>query len=298
MDATISLVIAPFGRQAQHHVGADHGLGQGAERGVGRMGGLPLVHAVFAALVDHAVPVADHGVFGLHARRLHQGDGGQARRPGAGQHHLDLVQLLAGDVDGVDQTGGRDDGGAMLVVMEDWDIQQVLKLALDDETFRGLDVLQIDAAPGVADVLDHGDELVGVGRLDLDVEAVDVGEPLEQDRLALHHRLGRHVAQIAQAQDGGAVRDHGDQIALGGVIVGLVRILGDGQDRHGHARRIGQRQVALGRHRLGRRHGDLARRRDAVEIQSLLVGEGLFFGLIGHGFRRFRRVVLIGFVCS
>ena len=185
-------------------------------------------------------------------------------------------------MDRIDQAGGRDDGGAVLVVMEDGNVQQVLKLAFDDEAFGGLDVLQIDAAPSVADILDDGDELVRVGGLHLDVEAVDVGEPFEQDRLALHHRLGGHVTQVAQAQDRGAVRNHGDQIALGGVVVGLVRIGGDGQDRHGHARRIGQRQVALGRHRLGRRHGNLARRRDAVEVQRFVVGEGLLFGLIGH----------------
>ena len=91
------------------------------------------------------------------------------------------------------------------------------------EAFGGLDVLQIDAAEGDADVLDHGDELVGVGGLDLDVDAVDVGEAFEQDGLALHHRLGRHVAEVAEAQDGRAVGDHGDQIALGRIVVGLVR---------------------------------------------------------------------------
>ena len=182
----------------------------------------------------------------------------------------------------VDQAGGRDDGRAVLVVVEDGDVQQILQLGFDLEAFGGLDVLQVDAAPGVADVLNHGDEFIRIGGLHLDVEAVDVGEALEQHRLAFHHRLGRHVAQVAQAQDGGAVRDDGDHVALGGVVVGLVRIGGDGQDRHGHARRIGQRQVALGRHRLGRGHGDLARRRIAVELQSVVVGEGLFIGQFGH----------------
>ena len=88
---------------------------------------------------------------------------------------------------------------------------------------------------------------------DLDVDGVDVGEALEEHALALHHRLGGQRAQVAQAQDRGAVGDHRHQVALGGVLVGEVRIFGDGQHRHGHARRIGQREVALGRHRLGRR---------------------------------------------
>ena len=271
-----------LGRQAEDHIGADHGLGEGAVRRVGGVGRLPLVHPAGPALVDHAFAVDDDGVLGADADGLHQADRGKTRSAGAGEHNLDVLQLLAGDVAGVDQAGGRDDGRAVLVVMEDGDVEQVLQLALDDETFRGLDVLQIDAAPGVADVLDDGDELVRIGGLDLDVEAVDVGEPFEQDGLALHHRLGRHVAEVAEAEDGRAVGDDGDQIALGRIVVGLVRIGGDRQHRDGHARRIGQRQVALGRHGLGRRHGNLARRRTAVKLQRVFVGEGLFVGEIGH----------------
>ena len=48
------------------------------------------------------------------------------------------------------------------------------------------------------------------------------------------------------------------RLPLDGVIVGVVGILGDRLHRNGHARRIGQRQIALRRHRLGRRDGDLA----------------------------------------
>src|SRR5690606_17811432 len=178
-----------LGRQAQHDVGADHGVGQCAVRGVGGVRRLPLGDVV-AALVDDALTVADGGVLGLYAGGLHQGDRRQARGPGAGQDDLDVLQLLADDVAGVDQAGGRDDGGAVLVVVEDGNVQQVLQLGFDLEAFGGLDVLQIDAAPGVADVLDHGDELVRVGGLHLDVEAVDISEAFEQDRLAFHHRLG------------------------------------------------------------------------------------------------------------
>ena len=60
---------------------------------------------------------------------------------------------------------------------------------------------------------------------------IDIGEALEQHRLAFHHRLGGQRAQIAQAQNRGAVGDHRDQIALGGVVVGQGRIFGDAQAR-------------------------------------------------------------------
>ncbi len=125
---------------------------------------------------------------------------------------------------GVDQAGRRDDRRAVLVVVEHRDVEQLLQLGLDAEALGALDVLQIDAAEGDADVLDHGDDLVGVLGGNLDVDGIDVGEALEQHRLAFHHRLGGQGAQVAQAQDRGAVGDHRHQVALGGVVVGEVRI--------------------------------------------------------------------------
>ena len=125
-----------------------------------------------------------------------------------------------------------------------------------------------------AEIAHAVDELVGVLGVDLEVDRIDVGEALEQHRLAFHHRLGGQRAEIAEAEDRGAVGDDGDEIALGRVVVGLARILGDGQHRHGDARRIGQRQVALRRHRLGGDDLELAGAAAAVELQRFLVGEG------------------------
>jgi hypothetical protein len=63
----------------------------------------------------------------------------------------------------------------------------------------------------------------GSALVDLDVEAVDAGELLEEHGLALHHRLGGLGADVAEAEHGGAVGDHRDEVALGGVApcVGL-----------------------------------------------------------------------------
>ena len=78
-----------------------------------------------------------------------------------------------------------------------------------------------------------------------EVEHVDAGEFLEQDGLALHHRLGRERADVAEAEHGGAVGDDGDEILPDGVIGGAGGIFGDGEAGRGDAGRIGQRQVAL-----------------------------------------------------
>src|SRR5260370_35259651 len=89
----------------------------------------------------------------------------------------------------VDQAGRRDDGGAVLVVMEDRDVHQLAQALLDDEAFRRLDVLEVDAAEGGAEVAHAIDELVDALGATLDTHSVDVAKGLEQPRLAFNTRL-------------------------------------------------------------------------------------------------------------
>ena len=53
---------------------------------------------------------------------------------------------------------------------------------------------------------------VRLSRRDLDVEDVDAGELLEQDRLAFHYRLAGQRPDIAKAEHGRAIRHDGDQV--------------------------------------------------------------------------------------
>jgi hypothetical protein len=231
--------------------------GVGQRPRVGRRGvrRFPLVHALGAAFVDHALGVAEDDVLVAEAQRLDQLQAGDAGRARAVADELRVLDRHARDVKRVQDAGRNDDGGAVLIVMEHRDVHDLAQPLLDHEAFRGLDVLQIDAAERRAEQAHAVDEFVHVLGRDLQVEGVDVGEALEQHRLALHHGLGRERPQIAEPEDGGPVRDDGDHVALGRVVEGLVGVCGDREHRYGDARRIGQRQVALGRHRLGR--GDL-----------------------------------------
>ena len=139
----------------------------------------------------------------------------------------------------------------MLVIVEHRDVHQFAQLLLDDKALGRLDVLEVDAAPAGAEIFDAVDELFRVLGRDFEVDRVNVGEALEQDRLAFHHRFRRQGAKVAEAENSRAVGNDGDEIAFNGQVVGLARVFGDRQHRHGDAGRIGQRQVALRRHRLG-----------------------------------------------
>ena len=63
---------------------------------------------------------------------------------------LNFVDVAAGQLERVDEAGGGDDRGAVLVVVEDGDVEQLLQLLLDDEAVGRLDVLEVDAAEGRA----------------------------------------------------------------------------------------------------------------------------------------------------
>ena len=259
------------GRAAQEDVGVAHHVGQRLRVGLLAVALLGLVQAVAAAFADHALGVADEDVLDLHAQTDHQVQAGDRRRAGTRHRHLHFADLLADQLQAVEQRRARDDRGAVLVIVEDRNAHALAQLLLDVEALGRLDVLEVDAAQRRLQRGDDLDQLVRIALGQLDVEDVDAGELLEEAALALHHRLGRQRADVAQAQHRGAVGDHGHQVAARSELAGAGGILDDRLAGIGHARRIGQRQVALGQHRLGRRDLDLAGRGQPVVFQRGLL---------------------------
>ena len=131
----------------------------------------------------------------------------------------------------------------MLVVVEDGDVEQIAEPILDLEAARGGDVLEVDAAERRRQQLDRLDDLLGVVGREADREGVDVGELLEQHRLALHHGHRGLGADIAEAEHGAAVADHRHGVLLDRELEGLGPILGDLGADAGDARRVGHREV-------------------------------------------------------
>src|SRR5262249_15492674 len=110
----------------------------------------------------------------------------------------------------------------------------------DDETLGRLDVFEIDPAPTLAEIFHAVDEGVGIFGRDFEIDRVDVGKTLEENRLAFHHRLRSERAAIAETEDGGAVGDDVDEIAFGRVLVGLGLIVRDREYGYGDTRRISE----------------------------------------------------------
>ncbi len=234
------------------------------------MRALPLVH-LLAARIDRPGTVAHDHVVMWHAHRLDQRRTGQRRGARAVHHHPAFGHLAPGQVHGVDETRSGDDRGAVLVVMHHRNIHPLAQCLLDDEAFGRGDVFKVDAAEGRFHQSDGVDEGIRVFGIEFDIDRIDVGEAFEQHRLAFHHRLGSERAEIAHAQNGGAIRDHRDEVRACGIFRRVLRIVGDRLHRRSNARRIGERQVTLGRHRLGGDDFDLTRT-DRLVIKQRLAG--------------------------
>ena len=130
------------------------------------------------------------------------------RYPGgaeANHQHPQLLDRLAGDLQRVEERRHRHHRGAVLVVVEDGDVERLLQPVLDLEAARGGDVLEVDAAEGRRHQLDRLDDLVGVLGVEADREGVDAGELFEEHALALHHRHRRLRADVAEPEHGAAV---------------------------------------------------------------------------------------------
>ena len=70
----------------------------------------------------------------------------RAAAPAPRTHQFHVGDILADDTQAVEDAGGDDDRRAVLIVVEDGNIEQLFELVLDDEAVRRLDVLEIDAA--------------------------------------------------------------------------------------------------------------------------------------------------------
>ncbi len=148
---------------------------------------------VLAVGAEHAARVDDDDVADPGRDRI-----GVTATPAAPAPDTTTVRsasVLVDDPDGAEQGGEGDDRRAVLVVVEDRDVEALLEPALDLEAARRRDVLEVDAAVGRGDPRHRVDDLVDGAGLHADGHGVDVGEVLEEHRLALHDGHGGERAR-------------------------------------------------------------------------------------------------------
>ena len=249
----------PGRADADEHICADEHIGQAS----GLMLEIRDLRHLFLDPVETLTPLVDRTLAIAHRdvpeargeQQLHDRDGCRA---GAGGDDPHVLLLLADDLQCVGQAGQRNDGGAVLIVVEDGDIAALFELAFDLKASGRGNILKVDAAERAGDERDGIDEFVHIMRLDAQREGVDVAEGLEEHAFALHDRHTGLRADIAETEDGRAVGDDGAEVPAAGQLVAFLKILLDLQARLGDARRVGERQIVLRLDRHTRRNFDFS----------------------------------------
>ena len=146
----------------------------------------------------------------------------------------------------VQQRGQHHHRGAVLVVVEDRDVELLAQPLLHLEAPRRGDVLEVHAAEARRDQLHGLDDLAHVLGGQADREGVHAGELLEEHRLAFHDRQRRLRPDVAETQHRRAVGDHGHRVLLDRQREGPLAIVPDRQAHAGHARGVGHGEVVAG----------------------------------------------------
>ncbi len=206
----------------------------------------------------------------LHTQRYQQVHTGNRRRACARHHHAHVGDIFLNHPQTVQNCGSTDDCCTVLVIVEDRNIHAFAQLLLNVEALRRFDIFEVDTAKRGFQGRNHIDKFIRIEFIDFNVEHVDPGEFLKQNAFTFHHRFAGQCANIAQAQHRRTVGNNRNQVAARGVFVGCQRVLFNFKTRCSHARRVGQRQVALRCQRLGRRNLDFTGYRKFVEIEGAL----------------------------
>ena len=227
----------------------------------------------------------------LHTGGLQHTNDGRTGRAGAVLHNADAADVLAHHLQRVEHTGQHDDGCAVLVVVENRDVQVALQLFLDGKAFGAADVLQVDAAEGRCDGLDGRHDLLLCAGVQADRESIDAAKFLKQRAFAFHDRQPGLGADISQAQHRGAVGHDRHRAPFERVFVDIFRVFGNMAAGLRHAGGVG------GGERVPVLYRDKALHR---QLSAVLFVHGQSGGVVIHkgtSFRLlalFRREVFIG----
>ena len=188
--------------------------------------------------------------------------------PTPGDHHAQRGHVTAEHLGGAHHRGEHDDRGAVLVVVHHRAVERLDEASFDLEAARRRDVLEIHRAERRPQPHQCLDDLVGILGVQHDRDRVQIAVRLEQRALALHHGQRRRRTDIAKAEHRAAVADDGHQPVRPGVAGGQGVIGGDRATDLRDARRVGDRQRALGVQRGLQLDGQLA---GYVGLEDLLV---------------------------
>ena len=128
--------------------------------------------------------------------------------------------MFADNFERVDDACQNDDGGAVLVIMKDWNIESSLEALFNLKAARRTDILEVDAAVSGCKPSDSFDNLLSILCVKADGHCIHAAKFLEEHCLSLHDRHCGVGADIAKSEHRTSVRHDGYGVCLHRVLVG------------------------------------------------------------------------------
>ena len=148
---------------------------------------------------------------------MQQLDDSSASSASADHDEFAISQAAARQLGGVDQPSQYHHSRAVLVVVEDRNIQLSLQVLLNLEAFGRSDILEVNRAKAWCDRLNRSNNLLWLVHIQHDWHGIDTSKVLKQQRLTFHHRHGGFGAKVAQAQNGRAITNDCYEVIRPGV---------------------------------------------------------------------------------
>ena len=205
-----------------------------------------LLYAVSLAIVkEDAFGVQDGHVFRFYAVFEEQTSDRSTGSASAIHDDFHIFDLFADDFESTEECCQSSDRSAVLVIVEDRDVHDLFQFVFDVIAFRGRDIFEVDAGEVLFEQFDCVDEFLRILGVQSDRDRIDLSESLVQCGFAFHDRHSSSCADIAHAEDTGAIRNDGYDIASPGQFQGQVFIVFDREARSGYTRGVYDREVVI-----------------------------------------------------
>src|SRR5699024_6585073 len=187
-----------------------------------------------------------------------------------GDDNLQAGQVAAEQLQGIAQCREDDHGSTVLIIVHNRDIEALNETTFDLKAAWCGDIFQVDSAEGWCQASDRINEFINVLGIEHDGDGLQASKGAKQLRFAFHHGQGRLWADIAQSQNGGAIRDDRDGIAHASVRAGYFWVCGNCFTNFGYTWRVRQGQIAHIAQRAGGSNREFAA---FVRVEDFFVGE-------------------------
>jgi len=159
---------------------------------------------VAAASVDRSLGVTNDDVLdrdagvGLLADAAEELGDGSAGSACAVDDDLDGAEVSFEKAASIDKGGKEDDGGSVLVIVEDGDAE-ILESFLDFKAARGGDVFEVNSSEDGGDSFDGFDDFLRVLGIETNGPSIDIGVFFKEESLAFHDGNGGTCADVSES---------------------------------------------------------------------------------------------------